>query len=127
MAIEFLLDVKISRKKATKRKLFNFKKANWDTLNDKLRQVNWNHLLKYCDADTAWLRFKSKLLELCKIHIPTITVKSEFQPPWFDSETFNLCRKKERIRAKYKLSKDPGHYKKYSDCRKGLKNLIQEK
>ena len=28
MAINFLLDVKMSRKKATKRKLFNFKKAN---------------------------------------------------------------------------------------------------
>ena len=60
-----------------------------------------------------------------KIILKSITTR--IFPPWFDSETFNLCRKKERLRARYKLSKDPGHYKKYSDCRKGLKNLIQEK
>ena len=66
----------------------------------------------YCDADTAWLRFKSKLLELCKNHIPTITIKYEFQPPWFDSDTFKLCRKKKRLRAKYKISKNPDDYKK---------------
>ena len=126
-AIEFSLNVKINRKKSAKRKIFNFKKANWDKLNDNLRHINWNHLLKYCDAETAWHRFKNKLLDLCKTHIPTITIKSEFQPPWFDSDTFKLCRKKERLRAKYKVSKHPDDYQKYSNCRRDVKNLIQEK
>ena len=38
-----------------------------------------------------------------------------------------LCRKKERLRAKYKITKNPDHYQKYSNCRKDLQNLIQEK
>ena len=89
--------------------------------------MQWNNLLKYCDAETAWIRFKTKLLELCNAHIPTITIKSEFQPPWFDSDTFKLCRENDRLRAKYKISKNPEHYRKFSECRKNLKNLIQEK
>ena len=125
--IEFLLDINIRRKKPVKRKIFNFKKANRDKLNNSLNKVKWNDILKYCDANTAWFRFKTKLLELCHQYIPTITIKSEFQPPWFDNETFKLCRKKERLRARYKISKDPKHYQEFSHCRKNLKNLIQEK
>lgn len=60
-------------------------------------------------------------------HIPTITIQSDCQPPWFDSDTFNLLRKKERLRAKYKESKTPENYQKFSSCRRDLKNLIQEK
>ena len=125
--VRFLLDVNVARKKPVKRKNFNFKKANWDKLNDSLRYTKWNLLLKNCDANTAWCKFKFKLLELCHAHIPTVTIKSEFQPPWFDNETFKLCRKKERLRAKYKRTNKPEHYNNYSMCRKELKKLIQDK
>ena len=81
-------------------------------MNESIRQINWNCLLKCCDADTAWVRFKTKLLEMCNGHIPTITIKSSFQPPWFDSDTFKFCREKKRLRAKYKVSKKPEDYQK---------------
>ena len=68
-----------------------------------------------------------KLKELCNLYIPTINIKSEFQPPWFDNETFKLCRKKERLRAKFKVSKNPIHYQNYSKCRSNLKELIHKK
>ena len=64
------------------------------------------------DPNIAWVRFKTKLLELCNIFIPTITIKSEFQPPWFDNDTFKLCRHKERLRAKYNRTKNPNDYQK---------------
>lgn len=66
-------------------------------------------------------------MEICNSNIPTITSKSEFQPPWFDSETYEMCRKKERLQAKFKISKYPGHYQQYYNCRRDLKNLIQKK
>ena len=71
--------------------------------------------------------FKQKLKELCNLCIPTISIKSEFQPPWFDNETFKLCRKKERLRAKFKVTKNPIHYQSYSKCRSHLKELIHKK
>ena len=38
-----------------------------------------------------------------------------------------LCKKKERLHAKYNKSKDPKHYQQFSKCRKEFKNLVQEK
>ena len=73
------------------------------------------------------LGLKQKLLELCDAHIPTKTIQFKFQPPWFDSDTFKLCKEKDMWRAKYKISKYPEHYRKFSTYSKDLKNLIQDK
>ena len=53
--IEFMLDINVSRKKATKRKVFNFKKANSDGLNNSLRQVKWDHYIKGGNINGAGL------------------------------------------------------------------------
>ena len=68
-----------------------------NNLNNKLRHVNWNYILKHCDADTAWYNFKNKLFELCNAYIPTITIQSDFQPPWFDCDTYKLCKKRKNL------------------------------
>ena len=125
--LTFNLNVNVKRKKSSKRKIYNFKKANWDALNNDLGRVNWNDKLKFCDVETAWLRFKTSLFELCNKHIPKITIKSDFQPPWFDSDVHRLCREKERWRAKYKKTKNMEHYDKFSQCRRDLKKLVYDK
>ena len=66
----------VRRKKGPKRKIFNFKKANWDELNKDLKSVHWNSHLKFCEAHTAWLKFKRILLDLCQKHIPTVSIQS---------------------------------------------------
>ena len=60
-------------------------------------------------------------------HIPTMTIKNKAQPPWFDSEAFQLCRKKERLRSKFKISGSASDYSAYSKCRKEFKILISDK
>ncbi len=96
-AITFKLNINAKRKKACKRKIYNFKRANWLNLNNALSSINWENLLRNYSVEAAWTKFKQKLLENCDIHIPKITISDEFQPPWFDSEVFHLCRKKERL------------------------------
>ena len=125
--ITFILNISVKRISPSKRKMHNFKKANWEALNNDLNKVRWNEKLKYCDVDTAWSRFKATLFELCDHHIPKITIKSEFQPPWYDSDTHRLCREKERWRARYKKSNNIEHYNKFSQCRKDFKKLVREK
>ena len=49
------------------------------------------------------------------------------RPPWFDCETLNLCKKKERLHKKYKASETPANYARFSKCRKKLKHMIEEK
>ena len=125
--IQFEINYKARRKKPAKRTIYNFKRANWEMLNNDLRNTNWNNLLGNCDVDTAWLNFKGKLNSLANIHIPKIKIKSEFQPPWFDSEVYNLCREKERLHSRYKETKSDAHYMKFSDCRRKLKHLVRHK
>ena len=73
--------------KPVKRKIYHFKKANWDALNYELCHTNWNAILGCSEPEVAWSRFKSVLFFNVNKYIPTITIKSEFKPPWFDSES----------------------------------------
>ena len=54
-------------------------------------------------------------------------IKPEFQPPWFDAEVYVLCRKKERLRSRYKKTLNDERYMKFSECRLSLKTLIKQK
>ena len=125
-AITFTLNTYVRRKKSIKHKIFNFKRANWDALNFELRHIHWNAILN-CEPELAWCRFKSTLFEHINRHIPTITVKSEFQPPWFDSELYSLCRKKERLRSKFKRTRADLDGLKFSQCRRDFKKLANQK
>ena len=115
------------KSKIVKRKMLNYKKANWDQLNNELMHVPWDQHLKYCDAECGWARFKCILQHHINRNIPTITVTNKEQPLWFDSDTYHLCRKKERLRSKFVETGLSSDYKKFSQCRKDFKNLVQMK
>ena len=140
--ITFNIRARVKRKKVTKRKIYNYKRADTKGLVSELKRVPWDRVLAGCDPETAWLRFKGILLDLCNKYIPTITIRDKFEPPWFDSETYQLCRDKEVLRREYNVSKAASElakgdqakealtaskYAKYSKKRKEFKNLVQEK
>lgn len=129
--ISFSIKANMRRKKPPKREIYNFKRANWDAINNELRLTDWNSKLCSRDVERAWHSFKQCLLSSADRHIPKIKIKSGFQPPWFDSETHNLCRQKERLRAKYKLNANNAnsaeHYAKFSQCRRDFKQLCDKK
>ena len=115
------------RKNFTKRKILNYKRADWVGLNQNLRSVRWDDHVNNCDAETGWARFKNILFHHIHCHIPTITITNKDQPPWFDSETYQLCLKKEKLRAKFNRSGLAHDYKKFSECRKDFKKLVDHK
>ena len=124
--IKFSIKTKV-KTKITKRKILNYKKANWESLNNDLKSVRWDSHLQHCDAETGWSRFKNILNHFLNLHIPTITIKNKKQPPWFDSDVHHLCQKKERLRAKFKTTNLAEDYDKFSECRKKFKKLVREK
>ena len=129
-AINFKLRAKVKRIKMVKREVFNFKRADWVSLNDSLREVNWERELAG-DISSAWATFKSILSSKVCDHVPKIKVGGRVQPPWFDAETHQLCRKKERLHTDYKNTENPElqrkRYLKFSSCRKDFKNLVSKK
>ena len=50
--------------------------------------IDWDNLLDYNGPETALENFKKVLLDKIDDHIPKFTIKTEYQPPWFDSECY---------------------------------------
>ena len=123
--ITFSIKMKF-RKKVNKRKIYNFKRADWEGLNRDLKSERWDAHL-YCDAETGWHRFKTILNHHMERRIPTITITDKDQPPWFDSDTYQMCLKKKRLHAKFKQTGSAEDYLKYSESRVNFKNLVKEK
>ena len=113
--------------KSKTRTVYNYKKANWDSLNRSLSRFDWEHILSQADIHYSWDIFKNKIISLCDIHIPKIKVKESYQPPWFDLEVFQLTKKNEKFRKLFKETKSQNHYSRYSSLRKSLKLLIKSK
>jgi len=93
--VSFKVNVSTKNKKASKRKIYNFKRASWDRLNDDLGRVPWDGLIDCTDPEVAWKNFKTVLFALVDKHIPKITVKNDFDAPWFDAECYEAYRSKE--------------------------------
>ena len=121
--VSFSLKIKFSRKKSPKRKVFNFKKANWDMLNHDLCSINWN-VLNSTDPDSGWMAVKKCIFHLAEKHIPKVTIKSEFQPPWFDCELYSACRSKDRLRAKFKETGSLPDELRWTASRKDFKKTL---
>ena len=125
--IKFEIKAKTKKKKPSKRKIYNFKRANWDALNRDLCGVNWNAILDCTEPELAWNSFKSTLFCLVDKHIPTISIKSEFQPPWFDSESYQACMAKEKARKKFKRTNSDLDELNFKHLRREFKKISSQK
>lgn len=126
-AISFDIDLQNRYRKLPKRKTYNYRKADWIEMNKALHRVNWDRALCSVDPFVAWPRFKSILKDICDSYIPKKTVKSHFQPPWYDSECDQMWKRKEKWRKRAKLSNSESDLLKFRSLRKQFKKLMNEK
>ena len=127
-AISFNLASIAKKKKPVKRKIYNYKQANWESMKAHFSSVNWDEFLgNSAGVDDAWRKFKTAFFDVCNLNIPKITISNEFQPPWFDSEVYNLCRKKERLHKEWKETKNDLTYMKFSKARAEFSKLVDSK
>ena len=127
MQVHYLfLKYKLSKKKSARWKYYNFKRANWKSLTYDLRHTNWIEFLLSNDVEMAWATFKKHIFYLIDKHILKITVKPDFQPPWFDSEVYSLCRQKARLRKKFKNSKSDSDEIKFSNAPREFKKFVSK-
>ena len=125
--ISFDVKFKIKRKRPIKIKSFNFKRANWDILNEELKSINWVSVLDSPEPDIAWLRFKDTLNYYLDLYIPKITIEINSKPPWFDVYCYKKCREKERLFKKYKRTKTMHDELKIVKCRREFKSMMRSK
>ena len=82
--IYFEIKANVRRKHGCKRIIQNFKKADWNSLNIDLNEINWHMILSSHDIEVCWSNFVREVNQCCDRHIPKVTIKDGFQPPWFD-------------------------------------------
>ena len=106
-SISFKINLKFKRLKSVKRKIYNMKKADFKSINNELGKVPWEYILDFDDINKSLEKFEDELFSICDRLIPKVTVKSSFQPPWFDSELDKLCKIKVKLLNKKKGTSDP--------------------
>ena len=125
--IKFEIQLNVKLKKAVKRKIYNFSKANWKDLNYDLKKVSWNSIGSY-DPHTSWELFKYVLYKLCDKHIPKKSVKDQFLPPWYDSECDKILCEKEKWRVKANSSTGTEEdHEKFRQLRSEFKKTLDQK
>ena len=82
--VSFVLDFNIPKKPKTKRYVYNFKKANWDTLKEVLTNTPWD--MSFVPGDIEAL-----LSNWCDV--PKRRVRNVNDHPWFDLELMKLIKK----------------------------------
>ena len=81
-------------RKSVSRKNYNFKKADFNALNELLKYIPWNCAFLEEDVDICTERVNDLLLAAADMCIPTFTVKKKTNPPWITKEILNKITKK---------------------------------
>ena len=62
ICIDICIKNSFKRLKPQKRHIYNYKKANWEGLNEfLLMETNWHEHIDYCDIHTGWENLKNIL------------------------------------------------------------------
>ena len=108
-------------------KNFNYKKANWERLNTRLREIDWKSALESLHPDTAWNIFTDILRNGMDLCIPKIKIRSDFQPIGYDSECHRKCKEKERCHKRYKATASLQDGLKFASVCKEFRRLVCKK
>ena len=126
--IKFNTNLNIAFRKAEKRKIFNYSKADWKSINFELKKVDWDYIINSQDPHISWPIFRTIISNLCEMYIPKAVIKSQFEPPWYDTDCDRLCREKEKWRKKaHSESGTEADHEKFRSLRRDLKKLMDLK
>ena len=126
-AITFKIKQSVIRKPRVKRTCFNYRDAHWIDLNNDLNNINWDMIIDCYEPEIMWSNLKKIVLAKVNAHIPKFTIKSEYQPPWFDSECYVKFREKDKLHMIYKTKKSVTSELKFKTARRKFKTLIKSK
>ena len=111
-----------------KRTVFDFKRADWNGLQNKLRFSNLSPTdHSNLDLDADWEKWKNTFLSTAADHIPRKSLNKNSSLPWFDGEIKHLINKKDFCRKRAKQSLNPSAWEKFRTLRRQVKSLLHDK
>ena len=80
------------------RRLYNFKKADWNSLKHSLSLINWDLCFEENDINASLVNWSDTFLAAVNQHIPTSKPRNVNEHPWIDHELLNLIKVKNKLR-----------------------------
>ena len=123
--------IKTDRKPDDKvpRKVYNYKKADWNGLRNEIQNSHLCDLIYSCgnDINAACKLWTSAIQKLINKFIPQCKLKNINSPPWIDGEVIHMSNKKDTAHRKARTKDTPESWTKYKKLRNKLKNLVDSK
>ncbi|CAF1079274.1 unnamed protein product [Didymodactylos carnosus] len=115
------------------RKIYDYRRANWDVFRDKLAELDWNELVEDGELDNRVLLVEKMILWIADFVVPykIIVVKSNDRP-WFNETLRELLKKKHelyKIDCRFKTTSSAANSRGASHdfekaCKAAQKNII---
>ncbi len=75
----------------------NWYKADWQAMQQSLRQKDWNNELAACNTEQAWTAFKERIHKLVDKHMPTRPRRTPNKPVWMNREVVHAVRRERKM------------------------------
>ena len=105
--------------RATRTRVYNYKRADFAKLRQSLRLLPWN-LLTDLDVNEATLMFYDLTFEAIQDCVPLIELRRKF-PPWYDRTVRDLLKRKEKAQKRKKVSPTEENIRAHSAARAEFK------
>ena len=123
--ITFTMDVK-SNKTTNQRTILDFRKAKFDEMRKRMREIDWRDNVRDKDANDMWVSIRGCVNRLMTDLIPTKKSKAKTNPQWFDNDVKRSIEKKKEAWIKWKRTgreRDREEYRKrVNETKKKIKN-----
>ena len=115
-SLNFEIQKPKKKKKIIKKRVFAYKRGDWDSVNRDFRNFNWYNIFSN-NLTTNLNSFKSMIDITLRKHVPMVNIQTKGQPPWFDSEIREMKKVKTTLRKRSKSEnaspQDEEEFKKY--------------
>ena len=123
--IKVILDFAVNRRSAVK-KGKDWRRADFDSINDMIKNVPWEDEFNNCDIDVSWKKFVNVINTAVDHNVPLRTIHSSRRPPWMTQNVLQSIRSKRRAWKKYSSSKLQQDFHDYKRTEKTSKKMIKK-
>ena len=123
-------DVKIQYQNKQRRQIYQFARADWESLNDDFNTLSNKIKTQYntgACTESLWSTFKNTLTESIDKHIPSKLSSSRCNLPWLNGKLHRLLKQKRRL---YKKAKETVNWTNYKviqkTCRRSMRKAEWE-
>ncbi|CAH0558572.1 unnamed protein product [Brassicogethes aeneus] len=128
--LEIDIEAKVSKYKnfdISDNRRYNFQKANYINLYNKLSIIDWSFLNNSADIDTACDLFYSVLSSVIDKHVPLYKNKKICYPIWYSKELIRMLQNKQKAHETFKIFNSEYSYQLFKDqCKKKIKSDYDE-